>query len=92
MVPEATPLNSSIDMAQSLQAEGRDPGTGVGLGWEIAQLGTTGERLYKGGGTLGFTTYISFMRDGSTGFVLLTNGMYVDSLVPHMLRILSSAR
>jgi CubicO group peptidase (beta-lactamase class C family) len=92
MQADSTPLSDAIQMAQTLQAEGRNPGTGVGLGWEIDQLGTTSERLYKGGGTYGFTSYISFMRDGSSGFVLLTNGMYAENLVPHMLSILGEAR
>ncbi len=85
---DASPLGSAVGMAQGLQAAGSNPGTGVGLGWEIDQLGTTGERLYKGGATRAFTSYISFTRDGRVGFVLLANGMYVDGLVPHMLGIL----
>lgn len=92
MQPDSTPLAAAIQMAQTLQAEGRNPGTGVGLGWEIDQLGTTSERLYKGGGTYGFTSYISFMRDGSSGFVLLTNGPNAENLVPHMLNIINSSR
>ncbi len=88
MQPNATPLGGPIGMAQGLVASGSNPGTGVGLGWEIDQLGTTGERLYKGGATRAFTSYISFTRDGRAGFVLLANGMYVDGLVPHMLGIL----
>ncbi len=86
---DPTPLSLSMNLAEAVQAEGRNPGTGIGLGWEVDQLGTTNERLSKGGGTLGFTSYISFMRDGSSGFVLLTNGMYVDQLVPGMIHILS---
>lgn len=88
----STPLGDALQLAQTLQAPGPNPATGVGLGWEIADLGTTGERLYKGGGTNGFTSYISFMRDGSYGFVLLSNGMYVENLVPHMLGIMNSVR
>lgn len=90
MQPDATPLSGAIQMAQGLQAQGKDPGTGVALGWEISQLGTTDERLYKGGGTYGFTSYITFMRDGSYGFVLLTNGMYAEELVPHVINIITS--
>ncbi len=92
MQPDSTPLSGPIGMAQGLQASGSNPGTGVGLGWEIAGLGTTGERLYKGGATRAFTSYVSFMRDGSAGFVLLANGMYADNLVPHMLGILGMNR
>lgn len=90
MQANSTQLGDSLQMAQSLQAEGKEPGTGVGLGWEIDQLGTTSERLYKGGGTYGFTSYISFLRDNRYGFVLLTNGMYAENLVPHMLNILNT--
>jgi len=88
MQPDATPLGRPIDMTESLQAGGRNPGTGVGLGWEIDGLGTARERLYKGGATRAFTSYISFTRDGRAGFVLLANGMFVENLVPHMLNIL----
>ena len=90
MRPASTPLADAIQLAQTLQAEGPGSGTGVGLGWEIDQVGTTSERLYKGGSTYGFTSYVSFQRDGSFGFVLLTNGMFAENLVPHMLRILSA--
>jgi CubicO group peptidase (beta-lactamase class C family) len=90
MQPASTPLSEAIRMAQILRAEGSGSGTGVGLGWEIDRVGTTGERLYKGGSTYGFTSYISFQRDGSQGFVLLTNGMYAGNLVPHMLNILGA--
>jgi CubicO group peptidase (beta-lactamase class C family) len=90
MQPGPTPLSGPIALAQGLRAAGRNPGTGVGLGWEIDQLGTTGARVYKGGGTRGFTSYTSFMRDGSSGFVLLTNGMYIDTIAPHMLNILGN--
>ncbi len=90
MQPEATPLAESIEMTQEVQAEGEEPDTGVGLGWEIDQPGTANERIYKGGKTYGFTSYVSFMQDGSSGFVLLTNGMYADTLAPRVLRILSS--
>jgi serine-type D-Ala-D-Ala carboxypeptidase/endopeptidase len=89
MEPGSTPLAASINLDQALQAGGKDPGTGAALGWDVEQLGTTDERLTKGGATYGFTGYISLQRDGSYGYVLLTNGMYVNGLVPHMLRILS---
>lgn len=84
----ATPLGASISLAQTLQAAGRNPGTGAALGWDINDLGTTTERLSKGGASMGFTSYITLMHDGSSGFVLLSNGMGVESLVPHMLKIL----
>jgi CubicO group peptidase (beta-lactamase class C family) len=87
--PDSTPLAASIKLAQVSQVEGRNPGTGQGLGWDIDQPGTANERISKGGGTSGFTSYISFMADGSSGFVLLTNGMYVENLVPQMLNILN---
>ena len=88
MEPDSTPLAGPIRMAQALQAERGDPGTGIGLGWEIDQVGTTSERLSKGGATLGFTSYISFLRDGNSGFVLLSNGMYANQLVPRMISII----
>jgi CubicO group peptidase (beta-lactamase class C family) len=89
MEPDSTPLAASINLDQALQAGGKNPGMGAALGWDIEQLGTKDERLTKGGATYGFTSFISLQRDGSYGYVLLTNGMYVNGLVPHMLRILS---
>ncbi len=91
MQPSATPLSDSIELAQQMQGEGKDANSGGGLGWDIDHPGTPSERLYKGGTTYAFTSYISFMRDGSYGFVLLTNGMYADTLVPPMLGILNTA-
>ncbi len=88
MQPNSTPLASSISIAQMTIADGQEPGSGTGLGWEIDRPNTPSERVWKGGGTSGFTTYISFAKDGSSGFVLLTNGQYVDYLVPTMLQLL----
>ena len=73
MEPDSTPLASSIKLAQTMQAEGRNPGSGEGLGWDIENPGTPQERISKGGGTPGFTSYISFTADGNSGFVILTN-------------------
>ena len=50
--------------------------------------GQTDEQLSKGGATLGFSSYISLAKDGSSGFVLLTNGQYVDNLALPMARLL----
>jgi len=89
MEPDSTPLASSIKLAQTMQAEGRNPGSGTGLGWEIENPGTPQERLSKGGGTPGFTSYISFAADGSNGFVLLTNGQMVVNLASSMAQLLN---
>jgi serine-type D-Ala-D-Ala carboxypeptidase/endopeptidase len=88
MQPNSTPLASSINLTQLNITDGQEPGSGTGLGWEIERPNTPTERIYKGGGTSGFTTYISFAKDGSSGFVLLTNGQYVNYLVPTMLQLL----
>ena len=88
MQPDSTPLASSIRLAQMNITDGQEPGSGTGLGWEIERPNTPTERIWKGGGTPGFTTYISFANDGSSGFVLLTNGQYVSYLVPTMLQLL----
>ena len=88
MQPDSTPLASSIRLTQMTIADGQEPGSGTGLGWEIERPNTPTERVWKGGGTSGFTTYISFAKDGSSGFVLLTNGQYANNLVPTMLRLL----
>ena len=89
MEPDSTPLAPSIKLAQTMQAEGRNPGTGTGLGWEIENPGTPQERISKGGGTPGFTSYISFAADGSSGFVLLTNGQNVENLTSSMTQLLT---
>jgi len=89
MEPDSTPLASSIKLAQTMQAEGRNPGSGTGLGWEIEYPDTAQERLSKGGGTPGFTSYISFAADGSNGFVLLTNGQMVVNLASSMAQLLN---
>ncbi len=88
MQPNSTPLASSISLTQMTIADGQEPGSGTGLGWEIDRPNTPSERVWKGGGTPGFTTYISFAKDGSSGFVLLTNGQYANNLVPTMLQLL----
>ena len=88
MRPDSTPLASSLQLAQTLQAEGRNPGTGTGLGWEIDRPGTRSEVIWKEGGTPGFTSYILFRKDGSSGFVLLSNGQFIDSLATSMSALL----
>ncbi len=88
MQPDATPLAAAIRLAQMSQAEGRNPGTGAGLGWDIQHPGKPDEVISKGGATSGFTSYIGFRADGSVGFVLLSNGQYVDSLAPPIFSIL----
>jgi CubicO group peptidase (beta-lactamase class C family) len=91
MEPDSTPLGSSIKLAQTMQAEGRNPGTGAGLGWDIENPGTPQERLSKGGGTPGFTSYISFTADGNSGFVLLTNGqIMVNTLAESLAQLLNN--
>lgn len=89
MKPDSTPLASSIKLAQTMQSEGRNPGSGTGLGWEIENPGTPQEWTYKGGGTPGFTSYIAFTADGNSGFVLLTNGQMVVNLVSSMKQLLN---
>jgi CubicO group peptidase (beta-lactamase class C family) len=88
MRPDSTPLAAAIRLAQTSQSEGRNPGTGAGLGWDIQHPGKPDEVVSKGGATSGFTSYISFKADGSSGFVLLSNGQYVESLVSTMLNML----
>ena len=80
MQPDTTPLASSLRLAQTVEAEGRNPGSGAGLGWDINRPGAPDESIWKGGVTPGFSSYISFRRDGSSGFVILTNGQLADSL------------
>ncbi len=88
MDPNSTTLAEPIALAQMVQAEGSDATTGIGLGWEIDRPGNSDERLSKGGETGGFTSYISFLRDGSSGFVLLANGMDVGRIAPAIINIM----
>ena len=89
MPPESTTLSSSLVLAQTMQSVGRNPEAGTGLGWEIDYPGKSYERLWKGGATYGFSSYISFVKDGSSGFVLLTNGQYIDNLALPIERLLN---
>ena len=88
MQADSTSLSSSLQLAQVSQAEGRNPGTGAGLGWDINWPGTSTEVILKEGGTIGFTSYISFRKDGSSGFVLLSNGQYIGGLASDMSALL----
>ena len=56
---------------------------------EIDYPGKPYERLWKGGATYGFSSYISFVKDGSSAFVLLTNGQYIDNLALPVERLLN---
>jgi D-alanyl-D-alanine-carboxypeptidase/D-alanyl-D-alanine-endopeptidase len=89
MQPDSVSLSSSLKLAQTMQSVGRNPGTGTALGWEIDRPGTPGERLWKGGATNGFSSYISFSKNDSSGFILLTNGQYIDKLALQMARLLN---
>ena len=89
MNPDATALTPSIKLAQTMQTEGRNPGTGIGLGWEIFQPETNDERIWKSGATSSFSSYISFQTGTPIGFVALTNGMFINNFADDMLRLLS---
>ncbi len=84
MRTNSAPLAESLQLAQVSQAEGRNPGTGTGLGWEVDNPGTPNEVVWKSGGTPGFTSYISFQKDGNVGFVILNNGQLIDNLASNM--------
>ena len=88
MQPDSTPLASALKLAQVSQAQGRNPGTGAGLGWNMDHPNTPYERIWKDGATNGFSSYVSFVRDGSSGFVLLANGQYIDNLASDMIQLL----
>jgi len=87
----STPLAASLQLAQTVQSPGRNPGEGTALGWEIDDLDKPGEVIWKSGGTNGFTSHIEFMKDGSSGFVLLSNGQYVDDLAVELSPLLEKA-
>ncbi len=87
----SAPLASSLQLAQTVQTQGRNPGEGTALGWEIDNLDSPGEVIWKSGGTNGFTSHIEFMKDGSSGFVLLSNGQYVDDLAAELSPLLGKA-
>jgi CubicO group peptidase (beta-lactamase class C family) len=89
MQPASTPLSLSLELAQTKQSVGMNPKAETGLGWEIDYPGKPYERLWKGGATYGFSSYISFVKDGSSGFILLTNGLYIDNLALPIERLLN---
>ncbi len=88
MQPDSTSFATALELAQTYQTQAVGTHQGMGLGWQISDPGQSDERLWKRGQTNGFTSYISFAQDGSSGFVLLTNGPGVESLVPGFLRLL----
>lgn len=88
MQPDTTSLASSLRLAQVVEAEGRNPGSGAGLGWDINHPGAPDESIWKGGVTPGFSSYISFRRDGGSGFVILTNGQFADGLASNIIQLL----
>jgi serine-type D-Ala-D-Ala carboxypeptidase/endopeptidase len=47
--------------------------SGVGLAWQIAPLGAASSVIWKNGGTLGYSSYIGFVRGARVGVVLLSN-------------------
>jgi len=88
MQPDTTPIASSITFAQKPEAPGPQPNWFEGLAWEVIRPGAPNERIWKNGGTAGFTSYISFARDGSSGFVVLTNGHEAGMLARELIRLL----
>ncbi len=88
MRPNSTPLSPELKLAQTSAAQGRNPGTGAGLGWDLVRPDSPQARIWKSGVTPGFSSYISFLRDGNSGFVLLTNGQYIDNLASDMIQLL----
>ncbi len=87
MEPDSTSLAASLKLAQADQAQAEGPSTGIGLGWQISDPGQPEARIWKSGRTNGFTSYISFAADDSSGFVLLTNGQYGDLLAADLIKL-----
>ncbi len=88
MRPDTTLLSSELKLAQTSVAQGRNPGTGAGLGWNLDRPDSPYARIWKDGATDGFSSYLSFTRDGRSGFVLLTNGQYIDNLASDIIQLL----
>jgi CubicO group peptidase (beta-lactamase class C family) len=88
MQPDSTPLSTALRLAQTYRAKADGVYKGMGLGWQISNPLQPDERLWKRGQTIGFTSYISLAKDGSSGFVLLTNGLSIESLAPAFLKLL----
>jgi serine-type D-Ala-D-Ala carboxypeptidase/endopeptidase len=85
---DATTLGPMLKLAQTSAAQGRNPDTGAGLGWDILHPDSPNTRIWKDGASAGFSSYISFAQDGSSGFVLLTNGPFIDKLATDMIQLL----
>ena len=90
--PSATPLAQALELTQQRQAIGPKPGVVMGLGWLIANPGTTAEQYSKDGATAGFTAYIAFSRSRRSGYAAACNGHNVSqSLAPQINTLLLGA-
>ena len=77
-----TSLNSVLDtvLKPRVRGEGSWPIHSTGLGWEIVSRSkSTQTVIEKTGGTLGFQTYIGFVREEPAGVVVLANSVATRS-------------
>jgi CubicO group peptidase (beta-lactamase class C family) len=87
-------LSSLLPALQEPRHDAKEPGHFVGLAWEMMPLGAGRSRtvIWKNGATDGFSAYIGFVRDTSTGVVILANQRFpVSRLGVRILRLLNPA-
>lgn len=75
-----TSLNSILNVVHQPRARGLTPSHNVGLAWEIHEYPKPKLTIIeKAGGTLGFRSYIGFIRGEPTGVVVLANSVATES-------------
>jgi len=75
-----TSLNSILSVVHQPRARGLTPSHNVGLAWEIREYPKSNLTIIdKLGGTLGFHSYIGFIRGEPTGVVILANCVATES-------------
>jgi serine-type D-Ala-D-Ala carboxypeptidase/endopeptidase len=70
----STPLTPLLPALQRRRHPAKNPGGYVGLAWQMMPLPVTGLNvIWKDGGTVGFSSFIAFVRETGTGVVVLMN-------------------
>jgi CubicO group peptidase (beta-lactamase class C family) len=85
-----TDLNTLLPMLQKRWHQAMRPGTWVGLAWQMAPLqpGSDLIKMAKNGGTAGFHSHITFVKETQTGVVMIANTAVKGTLDRTAVRIL----
>jgi CubicO group peptidase (beta-lactamase class C family) len=88
-----SPLDVILPIVQKPRHAAGAPGREVALAWEMRPLGPADSRMIieKNGMTAGFAAYVGFVRESSTGIVILANQRFpVERLGVRLLRALNA--